>query len=1229
MSIEMDDSVMYALGGGSSIDDYINQLDEPDLQGSTDAGNGFGPYDAGPGHNAHETFSLELGASHYTSPPQATAPHPSFPSNPTDQHATGTSQQTYPSQETYSTSLTSAVDASPFEFPGLDYCTFSDLPSDIQPSDGMSPGSFPDCLFSRNLQNSSQNEQDAVSPDIAARNQRKRKKKNQDVDGSDIDEHQLSPREIEKIDSIQERLNTIASEMELPVSAVLSFLKKRSNKTRNATHDCGNRLAQSLQRGSSYTYSSSYVELEPPTNPLPISTPSSDLRKGSPELDSSTKTWNDYIEKSITKKDCKRTAVNQTRDNQPNDGTWECTWGCEKRFKGRYEWERHEEMRQPQAVYLCILCRREGRKDPKLFLRKDKMRDHLVRAQVHAQGRESTEKLVEQSFFSRPVNARLFEPRCGFGGYKFKSWKDRLNHLHDHFHDYYESRNGTRYIRDWPEQDPDSCKVRKASVSNTATVPAAVGNCTTITRPSSALSPSSISSSPAYFMNDATSTSGSGAPHRAIHNAARFTFAQRIDLLGALVLPFSEQSDSFENVQTLGCGTFTWVEEIRHGPTGFSYAQKLLREPGATGVDLAHFQREIEILQLINHPSCVRFVAGLSQGPRPTLLMEPVADFDLERYLLDPKHYSSVQRHELLAGLIALVDGLVYLHQKRILHNDIRPDNILIARTKFLYADFGSSTTERNSLTTKMATRPIKISASDMPQMFSAPEALSSSIHTMKSDIFSLGAVFAEVLVILTQGSVQLLREHLVSRVFSQNGHQFTRRRLSATARYLNRQLERAANDQCDSLFEGLWVLAAAMLNPLPSARPTALQIAVGFDRLLNFIPRSLSLNWATLHFSEDCTGWKKTTVPNISPQELGKRQSWRASDLLLRWGIAFPPPALSSPDFAVTKSSSHQSVDHSGLPSKLLEISTVKGKVHRISLVETSSFGPGHWDTKYAVFTDHSWLRISPDTVEDARSLASGTWLEPSSLGLSMQHAIAITVQLHVNFLWVKEICSAEHEDTALICSTAFAIIIASTVAPVSENQAYFFRRSTYRLAKPGEHLSSELTHKLSIALERISEMRAIPESENSFAEQILAPGSASWSPIQSTSQETLASDVVEAKSFLRSNESSWQQPENCAKSQTSMPSVSQVSAESAGDVLSPTSSHDRSRSSPQAPYVFNDIEGLILNRNGPDLLRAYIGLGTWTGNEEDICSHGTKFSWWHIDSAASWAPYFKKFRI
>jgi hypothetical protein len=119
---------------------------------------------------------------------------------------------------------------------------------------------------------------------------------------------------------------------------------------------------------------------------------------------------------------------------------------------------------------------------------------------------------------------------------------------------------------------------------------------------------------------------------------------------------------------------------------------------------------EVEHLQKLRHPHIIQLVGSYLQGKRFSVLLYPVADYDLgkflervsddmsRRILLDPTGtYPELEVQALWGFFGCLTDALQYIHFRATRHLDIKPGNILVKRGLYrsgyrvYIADFGIS----------------------------------------------------------------------------------------------------------------------------------------------------------------------------------------------------------------------------------------------------------------------------------------------------------------------------------------------------------------------------------------------------------------------------------------------------------------------------------------------------------------------------------------------------------
>ena len=156
-------------------------------------------------------------------------------------------------------------------------------------------------------------------------------------------------------------------------------------------------------------------------------------------------------------------------------------------------------------------------------------------------------------------------------------------------------------------------------------------------------------------------------------------------------------------------------------------------------------EREIKLLEDLNHPHIIKYFTSFRENGNFYIVTEYINGGSLEN-LADRVHKEGKLLTEKIIWdfLIQTLSGLVYLHEnKKIIHRDIKPDNLLLDKDHDLkISDFGVSAVNRSDADESVKCHNTCIG----PIQFMAPEMFFEKEYSFKNDIYMLGITFFVVM---------------------------------------------------------------------------------------------------------------------------------------------------------------------------------------------------------------------------------------------------------------------------------------------------------------------------------------------------------------------------------------------------------------------------------------------------------------------------------------------------
>lgn len=205
---------------------------------------------------------------------------------------------------------------------------------------------------------------------------------------------------------------------------------------------------------------------------------------------------------------------------------------------------------------------------------------------------------------------------------------------------------------------------------------------------------------------------------------------------------FSTELAGYERVAPLGsAGSYARAFVVKD-PSGGQWALKLAKTTGNEQA-LKRHRNEVWALQNLDHPTIPKFKAASEAGGRPYIVMSYVEGSTIEQQI-QYSRMKSTKESQLKALQVAkrLLECLVYLDSKKIVHQDIKSDNVLVPEIGVdpVLIDFGLCHGEDlpENLTPLQTVGAL---------LFSPPSKLRRPGEPKhKHDVFALGVMFFELL---------------------------------------------------------------------------------------------------------------------------------------------------------------------------------------------------------------------------------------------------------------------------------------------------------------------------------------------------------------------------------------------------------------------------------------------------------------------------------------------------
>ncbi|TLD23196.1 hypothetical protein PspLS_07443 [Pyricularia sp. CBS 133598] len=195
--------------------------------------------------------------------------------------------------------------------------------------------------------------------------------------------------------------------------------------------------------------------------------------------------------------------------------------------------------------------------------------------------------------------------------------------------------------------------------------------------------------------------------------------------------------NSFQQLEKLGEGTYATVFKGRNRHTGELVALKEIHLDSEEGTPSTAI-REISLMKELKHENIVGLHDVIHTENKLMLVFEHM-DGDLKKYMDTKGDRGALQPMVIKSFMYQLLKGIDFCHQNRVLHRDLKPQNLLINNKGALkLGDFGLA---------RAFGIPVNTFSNEVVTLwYRAPDVLlGSRTYNTSIDIWSAGCIMAEM----------------------------------------------------------------------------------------------------------------------------------------------------------------------------------------------------------------------------------------------------------------------------------------------------------------------------------------------------------------------------------------------------------------------------------------------------------------------------------------------------
>ena len=196
---------------------------------------------------------------------------------------------------------------------------------------------------------------------------------------------------------------------------------------------------------------------------------------------------------------------------------------------------------------------------------------------------------------------------------------------------------------------------------------------------------------------------------------------------------------NFKVIKKLGQGAFGAAYKVLNEEDNNYYVIKKILLKSAKENEINEVKNEAKILSNLQSENIVKYYDSFTDNDSFNIIMEYCDGLDLRKFIDDHKKSNELIKKNIILHIISgICNGLKEIHDKTLIHRDLKPDNIFLkADLTVKIGDFGLTKQLKD------ANEYAKTQAGTM--LYMAPEIIKGEKYNNKVDIWALGCIIYEL----------------------------------------------------------------------------------------------------------------------------------------------------------------------------------------------------------------------------------------------------------------------------------------------------------------------------------------------------------------------------------------------------------------------------------------------------------------------------------------------------